>query len=837
MLILNPMEPWPGELALGAAARHDISVLARVVDYGGLFWDDVTPARAPQRPDHRAFRPAGWIEAGRERLERMRPIADRHGLTMLQLAAQWDLAHGPVRSVAPTLIQEAGPGARARRGQAGRAGGHAGGGRPVRRGGRRAPGDRRQRRHHGPEGRRPRPRRAGLADRWTIDDELRAVAAPLGHRARARARPERRLTGGPGAGVGAGRTGGLGQRSDAGAPARGARLGRRAAGNDPTHLLPSSSARSPRRAGVVPGADARSTRSGPPVGGAAAPGADHGRPWWRSCAWWTPTSPRSPLACSAPCTRRAGRASSIASSSGTRRARPSTSRCCWPTADPLAEAGAGEPPPLARPRLLDYGPAPMPRARLLLPLVAALAVAVTPGAASAAGRCGTHPWCDTSLSPDRRADLLLGALTPTERLGLLGGDDINGALGGPHAHTGTQDGVPRLDVPTVLYTDGPQGPRQGGRPGCRPRSASRRRGARPRPAPTAPSWGARRATRATTSSSARRQPPAHAAQRAHLRELRRGPAPDRPDGGRVDPGRPGAGRHRRRQALRGQQPGGLQPAGEHEPPRPAARAARDRGLALQGRRPRRRAHPARARAARLRGGGARRRRRHGDVLLQQARRDVRVREPRGCSPASSARGASRGSCWPTTARSTASAPSIRAGLAFEPWPGHDADRGPGRRRPSTRASSTQAQADGAVRRMLRTFFAFGVFDRPAFRDDDAQIPRRAHARTARRLAEQATTLLVNRRGTLPLRAPGAAVDRGARRGERSLRHRRRVGQRHAVQRHDAPVGRPGARRAARARARLRRDRPGARRCGWPGARTSPSWPRPTTSPRASTAPA
>jgi aryl-alcohol dehydrogenase-like predicted oxidoreductase len=112
MLILNPMEPWPGELALGAAARHDISVLARVVDYGGLFWDDVTPARAPQRPDHRAFRPAGWIEAGRERLERMRPIAERHGLTLLQLAAQWDLAHGPVRSVVPTLIQEAGPDAR-----------------------------------------------------------------------------------------------------------------------------------------------------------------------------------------------------------------------------------------------------------------------------------------------------------------------------------------------------------------------------------------------------------------------------------------------------------------------------------------------------------------------------------------------------------------------------------------------------------------------------------------------------------------------------------------------------------------------------------------------------
>jgi hypothetical protein len=42
----------------------------------------------------------------------MRGVARRHGLTMLQLAAQWNLAHGPVACVAPTLIQEAGEGAR-----------------------------------------------------------------------------------------------------------------------------------------------------------------------------------------------------------------------------------------------------------------------------------------------------------------------------------------------------------------------------------------------------------------------------------------------------------------------------------------------------------------------------------------------------------------------------------------------------------------------------------------------------------------------------------------------------------------------------------------------------
>jgi len=39
-------------------------------------------------------------------MERMRPIAERHELTMLQLAAQWDLAQPAVACVAPTLIQE-----------------------------------------------------------------------------------------------------------------------------------------------------------------------------------------------------------------------------------------------------------------------------------------------------------------------------------------------------------------------------------------------------------------------------------------------------------------------------------------------------------------------------------------------------------------------------------------------------------------------------------------------------------------------------------------------------------------------------------------------------------
>jgi aryl-alcohol dehydrogenase-like predicted oxidoreductase len=112
MIILNPLEPWPGELALRAAESYGVKLITRVVDYGGLFHDDVLPGHAFAEYDHRKFRPDGWVPAGREKLERMRPIAERHGLSMLQLACAWNLAQPAVHCVAPTLIQESGSQAR-----------------------------------------------------------------------------------------------------------------------------------------------------------------------------------------------------------------------------------------------------------------------------------------------------------------------------------------------------------------------------------------------------------------------------------------------------------------------------------------------------------------------------------------------------------------------------------------------------------------------------------------------------------------------------------------------------------------------------------------------------
>jgi aryl-alcohol dehydrogenase-like predicted oxidoreductase len=112
MIILNPMEPWPGELVLDAAARHEVKVITRVADYGGLFWDDLRPGMELSETDHRGYRPPGWIEAGVAKLDRLRPFAERADLTPMGLSCQWNLAHPAVACVAPTLIQEVGPEAR-----------------------------------------------------------------------------------------------------------------------------------------------------------------------------------------------------------------------------------------------------------------------------------------------------------------------------------------------------------------------------------------------------------------------------------------------------------------------------------------------------------------------------------------------------------------------------------------------------------------------------------------------------------------------------------------------------------------------------------------------------
>lgn len=112
MLILNPLEPWPVGLSLPACEKHGVKVLTRVVDYGGLFHGDLAEGHEFKPGDHRSYRPDGWVGHGMEKVNRMRPIAEKHGLSLLQLASIWNLSHPAVESLVPTFMQEVGEHAR-----------------------------------------------------------------------------------------------------------------------------------------------------------------------------------------------------------------------------------------------------------------------------------------------------------------------------------------------------------------------------------------------------------------------------------------------------------------------------------------------------------------------------------------------------------------------------------------------------------------------------------------------------------------------------------------------------------------------------------------------------
>ena len=62
--------------------------------------------------------------------------------------------------------------------------------------------------------------------------------------------------------------------------------------------------------------------------------------------------------------------------------------------------------------------------------------------ARAATTCGAHPWCSTKLSPSQRAQLVTSAMTTAEKLSLV----ANGS-----------EGVARLGIPPLRALDGPNG--------------------------------------------------------------------------------------------------------------------------------------------------------------------------------------------------------------------------------------------------------------------------------------------------------------------------------------------------------------------------------------------
>ncbi len=105
--VYNVLEQAPGNELLEHAVANDVGVLARVPDASGILTGKVGAHTKIDEKDHRSVRKGEWIRASLEKTEQLRPIAQRNGLDMAELAIKFILSKRGLTTVLPTVVDAA----------------------------------------------------------------------------------------------------------------------------------------------------------------------------------------------------------------------------------------------------------------------------------------------------------------------------------------------------------------------------------------------------------------------------------------------------------------------------------------------------------------------------------------------------------------------------------------------------------------------------------------------------------------------------------------------------------------------------------------------------------
>ncbi len=102
--VYNILEQAPGNELLESACKNDVGILARVPDASGILTGKVGADTKIDEKDHRSVRKGEWIKASLKKVEQLRPIADRNGLDITELAIKFILSKRGISSVLPTVV-------------------------------------------------------------------------------------------------------------------------------------------------------------------------------------------------------------------------------------------------------------------------------------------------------------------------------------------------------------------------------------------------------------------------------------------------------------------------------------------------------------------------------------------------------------------------------------------------------------------------------------------------------------------------------------------------------------------------------------------------------------
>ena len=102
--VYNILEQTPGNQLMEEAEERDVGILVRVPDASGILTGKITADTKIPKNDHRRDRKMEWRREALKKVEQLRPIAERNGLGITELAIKFILSKGAVGSVLPTVV-------------------------------------------------------------------------------------------------------------------------------------------------------------------------------------------------------------------------------------------------------------------------------------------------------------------------------------------------------------------------------------------------------------------------------------------------------------------------------------------------------------------------------------------------------------------------------------------------------------------------------------------------------------------------------------------------------------------------------------------------------------
>ena len=104
--VYNILEQTPGNQLISSGIKNDVGILVRVPDASGILTGKVNADTKIDEKDHRSVRKGEWIKASLQKVESLRPIAERNGLSITELAIKFIISKNGISSVFPTVISE-----------------------------------------------------------------------------------------------------------------------------------------------------------------------------------------------------------------------------------------------------------------------------------------------------------------------------------------------------------------------------------------------------------------------------------------------------------------------------------------------------------------------------------------------------------------------------------------------------------------------------------------------------------------------------------------------------------------------------------------------------------